>query len=147
MRIALLTNHQRNDMSVFHDQALFMRAMEQSAEPSNAPLYGELIREEVVRELLPALEKWLAAPTTENLIDVVDGGIDGIVVIAGLLNCLIGPDKAMMAWQEIQGSNLSKATFDHISGKYVVERRADGKVLKGPGYYAPNLLKTLTGIE
>ena len=131
-------------MSVFHNQAAFMEVMGQEQTTANAALYAELVNEEVVRELVPALHKYLSAPTTENLVDVVDGGIDSIVVIAGLLNCLIGPDKAAMAWQEVQRSNMSKAVWD--GQNWQVMRREDGKVLKPASFSPPNLFDLVAGI-
>ena len=126
-------------MTIFHDQSSFMTIMGQSQTKDNAALYAELVHEEAARELIPAMARYLAAPTTENLTEVVDGGIDSIVVIAGLLNCLIGPDKAQQAWEEVQRSNMSKATWDDATQSYKVLRRGDGKVLKPATFSPPNL--------
>lgn len=122
-------------MSVFHQQHQFMTATRQNP---NAPLYLELVKEEVVRELLPAWEKYAHAPTTENLTEVVDGAIDGMYVLAGLLNSLIGPDKALTCWGEVQRSNMSKI------GPEGVRFREDGKVLKPSTYFKPDLFTILT---
>jgi predicted HAD superfamily Cof-like phosphohydrolase len=134
-------------MTVFHDQAQFMDVMGQAPDETNTALYVDLIEEEWRKELKPALDKCLAYKSTENLSEVVDGAIDSIVVIAGLLNCLIGPDMATQAWQEVQRSNMSKAVWDDESGAYKVIRREDGKVLKPSTFSPPNLFGLIAGVK
>jgi predicted HAD superfamily Cof-like phosphohydrolase len=134
-------------MTVFHDQAQFMDVMGQAPDETNTALYVDLIEEEWRKELKPALDKYLAYKSTENLSEVVDGAIDSIVVIAGLLNCLIGPDMATQAWQEVQRSNMSKAVWDDEAGAYKVIRREDGKVLKPSTFSPPNLFGLIAGVN
>jgi predicted HAD superfamily Cof-like phosphohydrolase len=134
-------------MTVFHDQAQFMDVMGQAPDETNTALYVDLIEEEWRKELKPALDKCLAYKSTENLSEVVDGAIDSIVVIAGLLNCLIGPDMATQAWQEVQRSNMSKAVWDDEAGAYKVIRREDGKVLKPSTFSPPNLFGLIAGVK
>lgn len=126
------------NMSVFHEQHQFMTTTQQKP---NASLYLELVKEEVVHELLPAWERYRTGPTSENLTEVVDGAIDGIYVLAGLLNSLIGPDKAKMCWDEVQRSNMSKVGPDGV------KFREDGKVLKPVTYFPPDLFSILVNIK
>jgi len=126
---------------IFHDQHYFMTATQQ--EP-NAALYIDLVKEEVIEEMLPAWEKYKVSPTRENQTELADGIIDSIYVLAGLANSLFGPDMAKKLWEEVQNSNMSKCEF--IDGEYIVKKREDGKILKGPGYFKPNLFDILNNI-
>jgi len=125
-------------LSVFHEQSYFMQKAQQ---PGNAELYKDLVNEETNEELMPALDKYFKARTTENLTEVVDGAIDSIYVLAGLLNSLIGPDKAQQCWNEVQNSNLSKI------GPTGPIFREDGKILKAPGYFKPDLFSILANVK
>jgi hypothetical protein len=93
---------------------------------------SNLIIEEVKKELLPALIKYSAAPSLENLVEVADGLVDSVVVIMGLANQLGLPWQEM--WNEVHRSNMSKLGED---GRPI--KRADGKFLKGPNYSPPDL--------
>lgn len=76
---------------------------------------------------------------TRNTIEVADAMADLVYVIYGMaLECGIDLD-AVLA--EVQASNLSKLGAD---GKPIY--REDGKVLKGPGFFPPNIAKVL-GLE
>jgi hypothetical protein len=120
-------------MTIFHDQDLFMRRMEQRPD---AALYWDLVKEETF-EASVGWQRFCANPSTETLAETVDGAIDSIYVLAGFLNALIGPDKALQCWQEVQRSNLSKAGPDGV--KY----RDDGKILKPASYSRPNIASIL----
>lgn len=126
---------------IFHNQHQFMTATQQ--EP-NATLYIDLVKEEVIEEMLPAWEKYKKAPTRENQTELADGIIDSIYVLAGLANSLFGPDMSQKLWDEVQNSNMSKCEFK--DGKYYVTKREDGKILKGPGYFKPNLFDILNNL-
>lgn len=117
-------------MSVFHDQHLFMTATDQ--EP-DADLYYGLVCEEGA-ELDLAWEQG-------DMVQVADGIMDSIYVLAGLANSLWGPDKALQMWEEVQRSNMSKVqAIETIDGvEYVVKRRDDGKILKPESYFKPDL--------
>lgn len=130
-------------MSIFHDQELFMRA---TAQQPNPTLYRELVREEWEREFVPAWDKFNAAPTTENSIELADAIMDSIYVLAGLANSIYGPDVSSRMWQEVQRSNMSKCVFDVHKG-FTVLRREDGKIMKPPTFSPPDLFSIITGIE
>lgn len=92
----------------------------------------ELIREELL-ELDTAL--W-----QNNLVDVADALTDLLYVVYGAgLAFGIDLDKC---FEEVHNSNMSKLGED---GKPIY--REDGKVLKGPNYFKPNLEKTLKSIK
>lgn len=117
-------------MSIFHDQHLFMTATDQELD---AELYYRLVCEEGA-ELDLAWEQG-------DMVQVADGIMDSIYVLAGLANSLWGPDKALQMWEEVQRSNMSKVqAIETIDGvEYVVKRRDDGKILKPESYFKPDL--------
>jgi predicted HAD superfamily Cof-like phosphohydrolase len=96
-------------------------------------LRESLIREEVIRELLPALAR-------RDMIEVADGIIDAIYVLIGAGLELGLPMSAL--WDEIQGSNLAKG-IKQADGSYKVVRRPDGKILKGPDWTPPDIAGVL----
>lgn len=117
--------------NVFEDQALFMRACDQTVGVVNyqqKQLYINLIKEEV-GELLEA----------ESAVDELDALIDILVVTVGAIHSM-GADGSG-AWREVMRTNFAK--IDPHTGK--VRKREDGKVLKPEGwtppYLAPFVLK------
>jgi len=129
-------------MTIFHDQQLFMSATGQQPNPT---LYRELVREEWEKEFVPAWDKFNAAPTTENSIELADAIMDSIYVLAGLANSIYGPDVATRMWEEVQRSNMSKCVF--ADGKFTVLRREDGKIMKPLSFSPPDLFSIVTGIK
>jgi len=113
----------------FADQKLFMNACDQSTDsPGNEEqydLYRNLITEEV-EELTEAVQN-------EDRIEQLDALVDILVVTIGAIHSM-GAD-AEGAWQEVFKTNLAK--IDPDTGK--VTKREDGKVLKPPGWRAPEL--------
>lgn len=103
-----------------------------------AELAANLIKEEVVLELLPALQRWISSSSMENLTEVADGAIDSIYVILQLMHTLDLPFNRLFA--EVHANNLSKLQRD-AEGKLL--KRADGKILKPEGHKPPNLLAIL----
>lgn len=95
-------------------------------------LAEKLIQEEVNLELLPALRKYVANPSLENLTEVFDGVVDSVYVLYQLANALDLPFDA--GFDEVHYSNMAKV---HPDG--TVKRREDGKVLKPEGWKPPNL--------
>lgn len=90
----------------------------------------ELIREEVNRELLPAME-------ANDLPEIADAMADAIYVIVGAaIEYGIPLDRV---WAAVQNANMAKV--DPITGK--VRKRADGKVLKPDGWTAPDIAAVL----
>ncbi|EEH64066.1 hypothetical protein HMPREF0044_1085 [Gleimia coleocanis DSM 15436] len=105
---------------------------EEFAELTGA-LYGKKAREIVETANQAAKD---ADDHTRDTVEVADALADLVYVIYGMaLECGIDLD-AVLA--EVQASNLSKLGED---GKPIY--RADGKVLKGPGFFPPNVAKVL----
>ena len=119
-------------MNWFQDIIDFMSAVGQDVVdiptiPSDdvKKLRKELIEEEVVRELLVAIDKG-------DMVGIADGAIDSIVVILGTL-VAYGID-ANMLWDEIHKTNMAK-----IGG----EIREDGKRLKPNNWKPPKVFELL----
>ncbi len=123
-------------MTIFQDQQVFMNTMKQNPD---AKLYWDLIVEEI-NETQEGWRKYEKAHTLENIVETVDGAIDSIYVLAGFLNSLVGPDKALQCWQEVQRSNMSKVGPDGV--KY----SETGKVMKPSGYSKPDLFSILANL-
>ncbi|UTN93496.1 MazG-like nucleotide pyrophosphohydrolase [Microbacterium phage AranulaLuti] len=130
-------------------------ASPQAIPESDIPVVVELIREEFIDELIPALGfeaiftedgKFLHLnPVGEfNAVEVYDALIDILYVTYGALN-RAGMD-AEPGYDEVQGSNMSKLGED---GKPIIAGPNDpdgvfpGRVKKGPNYYKPNLARVL----
>lgn len=83
--------------------------------------------------------EYIKAEYKNDLVEIVDGCLDMIVIAWGTLLSYIGEDKALEAAREVLESNLSKV--DGRLGPIV--RRADGKILKPEGWQPPNIAKVL----
>lgn len=90
----------------------------------------DLVTEEVVRELLPAVE-------SRDLVATADAIIDSIYVLVGMGLELGLPMEAL--WNEVQTANVNKSVFDEELNARRVIRRADGKILKPEGWTPPNI--------
>ena len=130
-------------MSIFDDQRLFMKITGQHASEEMVGLYRSLVEEEFI-ELNEAFYD-------NDTVEMADACIDIIYVAIGLLHAIgLNPQPL---WDEVQRSNMSKflleacvfcgtAGCDRCNGEgefYKVLRREDGKILKGPKYFPPNL--------
>lgn len=116
-------------MSVFDDQAQFMRACGQTVGQKNREqfeLYMGLIREEF-QELQDA----------KTHVEVFDALLDLIVVCIGAGHSAGYPME--QGWDAVVISNLRK--IDPATGQ--VLRREDGKILKPEGWRPPNLARLL----
>lgn len=118
-------------------QLQFMLACGQTAHRVNfkqIELYQELIREEVVKELFPALDSWVADPLDkEKIRAVLDGIGDTLVVVEGLALSM-GVDIAKVK-DAVDVSNLTKVP----TGSAEVRRREDGKIFKPAHFQEPDL--------
>lgn len=83
-------------------------------------------------------EEYLEAAKTGNLIEVGDALGDMLYILCGTIISHGFQDKIEAVFDEIQRSNMSKLGED---GKPIY--RKDGKVLKGPNYFKPNLKKII----
>lgn len=120
----------------FHETyGLPVRPAPDIADPRTNALRIALIVEEL-EELKEALEQGSVLETLDALIDL-QYVLDGAFLSFGL------HDLKETAFAEVHGSNMSKLGED---GKPVV-RESDGKILKGPNYYKPNLAQFLDSDE
>lgn len=123
-------------LSVFHDQATFMRACEQTTtepNPAQAKMYFDLISEE--------LDELIAATQADDEVEQFDAVLDLIVVLIGYGLSRGWP--ILDGWEEVMRSNMAK--IDPRTG--FVNKRADGKILKPAGWTAPDLASVLNGYE
>lgn len=79
-------------------------------------------------------EEYLEAAKAGNLAEVADALGDMMYILCGTILSHGLQDIIEDVFEEIQRSNMSKLGVD---GKPIY--REDGKVLKGPGYFRPNI--------
>jgi predicted HAD superfamily Cof-like phosphohydrolase len=83
-------------------------------------------------------EEYLEAAENNDLVEVADALGDMLYILCGTIIEHGMQDKIEAVFNEIQRSNMSKLGAD---GKPVF--REDGKVLKGPNYFKPNIAEIL----
>tara|TARA_R110002073_G_scaffold220418_1_gene380595 strand:- start:85262 stop:85648 length:387 start_codon:yes stop_codon:yes gene_type:complete len=83
-------------------------------------------------------EEYLEAAKDDDLVEVADALGDMLYILCGTIIEHGMQDKIEEVFNEIQRSNMSKLGAD---GKPIY--REDGKVLKGPNYFKPNIAKIL----
>ncbi|MGV6829124.1 MAG: pyrophosphohydrolase domain-containing protein [Flavobacteriales bacterium] len=83
-------------------------------------------------------EEYLEAANNNDLVEVADALGDMLYILCGTIIEHGMQDKIEEVFNEIQRSNMSKLGAD---GKPIY--RADGKVLKGPHYFKPNIQSIL----
>jgi predicted HAD superfamily Cof-like phosphohydrolase len=115
------------------------------------PVRVELIREEFIDELLPALGVILTddgeiklTGAEQDVVEVADAAIDILYVTFGLL-VEMGVD-AEALFDEVQRSNMSKFGADGkpiIAGPNDPDGVFEGRVKKGPNYFKPRLRELL----
>ena len=79
-------------------------------------------------------EEYLEAAQNNDLVELADALGDMLYILCGTILSHGMQDKITEVFQEIQRSNMSKLGSD---GKPIY--RADGKVLKGPNYFKPDI--------
>ena len=83
-------------------------------------------------------EEYLEAAQNNDLVEVADALGDMLYILCGTIIEHGMQDKIEEVFNEIQRSNMSKLGED---GKPIY--REDGKVLKGPNYFKPNIAAIL----
>ena len=83
-------------------------------------------------------EEYLEAAKSGDLVEVADALGDMMYILCGTILSHGMQHKIEEVFEEIQRSNMSKLGED---GKPVY--REDGKVLKGPNYFRPNIAKII----
>lgn len=86
--------------------------------------------------LVEEFSEYLQAEDACNIVEIADALGDMMYVICGTALCY-GIDLDAV-FTEIHRSNMSKVPPDGV-----VQRRADGKILKGPTYEPPNIARVL----
>lgn len=94
-----------------------------------------LLRYKLMRE---ENEEYLEAANNGDLVEVADALGDMLYILAGTIIEHGMQHKIEEVFEEIQRSNMSKLGED---GKPIY--REDGKVLKGPNYFKPNIEEIL----
>ena len=120
--------------------------------------------------VLEELEEYRQACENGDIVEVLDALCDIAYVSLGNGTMLHGlKDKIWPAYQEVQGSNMSKSCstkkeametvtvrskeqdepchFEKVEDRYVVYRTRDKKVMKSINYYRPDLTQFFTGDE
>ena len=80
-------------------------------------------------------EEYLEAVKSNDLIEIADALGDMLYILCGTIISHGFQNKIEALFDEIQRSNMSKLGSD---GKPIY--REDGKIMKGPNYFTPNLL-------
>ena len=83
-------------------------------------------------------EEYLEASENNDLVEIADALGDMLYILCGTIIEHGMQDKIEAVFNEIQRSNMSKLGAD---GKPIY--REDGKVLKGPNYFKPNITEIL----
>jgi len=83
-------------------------------------------------------EEYLEASENNDMVEIADALGDMLYILCGTIIEHGMQDKIEAVFNEIQRSNMSKLGAD---GKPIY--REDGKVLKGPNYFKPNIIGIL----
>jgi len=102
---------------------------------ANLDMKKNLLRYELMRE---ENEEYLEAANNNDLVEVADALGDMLYILCGTIIEHGMQDKIEEVFNEIQRSNMSKLG---ANGKPIY--REDGKVLKGPNYFKPNIREIL----
>lgn len=111
--------------------------------PNASQPHADLNREEAeLRHRLMAEEndEYLEAACAGDMVEVADALGDQLYILAGTMMRHGMQDVIVKVFQEIQSSNMSKLGND---GQPIL--REDGKVMKGPNYFRPNIAGILEG--
>lgn len=107
----------------------------QESPTANLDIKRNLLRYELMRE---ENEEYLEAANNNDLVEVADALGDMLYILCGTIIEHGMQHKIEEVFNEIQRSNMSKLGAD---GKPIY--REDGKVLKGPDYFKPNIKEIL----
>jgi predicted HAD superfamily Cof-like phosphohydrolase len=115
-------------VTLFHDTY----GLDRKATPTaNLPKTKNKLRFDLMKE---ENEEYLEAANNGDLVEVADALGDMLYILCGTIIEHGMQDKIEAVFNEIQRSNMSKLGAD---GKPIY--REDGKVLKGPNYFKPDI--------
>ena len=124
-------------MTNFEKVGIFMKTFGQEVK-TKAELSNNKINELRISLINEELEELKKAIEDNDILEVADALTDILYVTYGAGHAFgIDLDKC---FEEVQRSNMSKLGED---GKPIY--REDGKVLKGPNYFKPNIAKIIEG--
>lgn len=83
-------------------------------------------------------DEYLEAAKKKDLVEIADALGDKLYILCGTILAHGLQDKIVEVFEEIQRSNMSKLSID---GSPVI--REDGKILKGPNYFKPDIKSIL----
>ena len=127
-----MIKNELNAVAKFHDAF----GIESADSPSvNIPAQTILLRYNLMKE---ENEEYLEAAQKNDLIEVADALGDMLYILCGTILSHGMQHKISEVFKEIQRSNMSKLGPD---GKPIY--REDGKVLKGPNYFKPDIATIL----
>ena len=106
-----------------------------NAPKANIPLETKELRFKLMEE---ENYEYLKAAKENNLVEISDALGDMLYILCGTIISHGLQDKIEEIFQEIQNSNMSKLGKN---GKPIY--REDGKVLKGPNYFKPDIRRIL----
>ena len=106
-------------------------------EPQSAPVYMRSLRKDDP-SFARLYEEYLEAANDNDLVEVADALGDMLYILCGTIIEHGLQYKIEEVFEEIQRSNMSKLGED---GEPIY--REDGKVLKGPNYFKPNIKEIL----
>ena len=104
-----------------------MKQLHPHGPESSSPLWR--LRAELVRE---EYEEFMDAMAKEDLVEIADAICDLHYVLSGTSVSFGIPEDECFA--EVHASNMSKVDADGT-----IHRRDDGKIIKGDGFFAPDL--------
>ena len=127
-----MIKNELNAVAKFHDAF----GIESAESPSvNISEQTILLRHNLMKE---ENEEYLVAAQKKDLIEVADALGDMLYILCGTILSHGMQHKITEVFEEIQRSNMSKLGPD---GKPIY--REDGKVLKGPNYFKPDIATIL----
>ena len=127
-----MIKNELNAVAKFHDAF----GIESAESPSvNISEQTILLRHNLMKE---ENEEYLVAAQKKDLIEVADALGDMLYILCGTILSHGMQHKITEVFKEIQRSNMSKLGPD---GKPIY--REDGKVLKGPNYFKPDIAAVL----
>lgn len=103
------------------------------------PSYAKRVTREARRNFLKEeYEEYEKAEDENNMVEIADALADIVYIAIGTARCYGIPFDRV--WNEVQRSNMAKRWPDGVA-----HIRADGKVLKPPGWTAPDIQVALYG--
>lgn len=92
--------------------------------------------------LMEELDEYLFANNHDNVVEIADAITDILYIALGLVTKHGLEDVIEDLFSEVHASNMSKLSDN---GKPIY--REDGKVLKGPNYFKPDIAKHLKNLQ